>query len=848
MTKDSQSYELLSRGPDVEEENDRRFGDVDVTEQQIPEIRTPAADEKPAAEALILQRPTSIFLDSKASIEKPNVPLEKNLKPFLLSLIVHILPSAMTIAIVQLTFRNIFWFDNDSDSDKVHWRGPSISLNELLNLLQFIAKIHEVLLVGSLGAMVMHRVRNRLIGKRGLPFGMMTAGYSVGSAEYLLSPAFWSGFHKKFMTLSLLILSFTVLANTFGPASAIALVPSLDWWPMKHPYGEEAMPVLFDFDDDYWWPLEVTMNDTILSPADIDLYPPALCFSTEAINFNGCPAGGYDQFASWTESNSNDAAQANISMNDGVSTAQRFVTSRLTESSDEFSGVAIATSVSQAVAGMMGTFWDQTRAGKFPVEDVLRPRLEISDRTTRQPLVQVQCTGYSLENIRGKTTRDGSAKDNVDINNFSTTNSSAIPVPDWLYDYEYKVPQKFFFDDLGRISIRKSLTTNLTWLEPPEKSNLSAVAMVTVPYTQYVKSQNVEIQTAIIHFCSIDARWIGSKHTYDPTQDAHIAHNVTDPLLFQKPKTGGTEANYKDDMEKFGVSPALKLSTQWTEAMNVDTVRGNLTSPAFNWLLTPYITLDRQDSANATLQQLNETGSQAVYFMFTPGIANLLNSSTGTINSIAFNTHASNTIATLLSLQITDALARLRSYSIKTGDIITNTVNDTHSTLTPLTAFAGFNQLLNSRNLTTASLAPYQNRWTFSIQRYGYGYGFRTATIYFGIIILLAHLGLVLLYFIYAFYDFFYMTKWTSSAWGGIAEFAALLINSKATMELQNTCAGVDARETWRKNVWIREVENGHLGLVVGEREGLVWRHARRDVPYGTLGEGLGVRKRRGSV
>ncbi|KAH7111133.1 hypothetical protein B0J11DRAFT_619970 [Dendryphion nanum] len=858
MTKDSQSYKLLPRGPKGEEQNERRSGDIDVADQQIPQIQAPAADGKPKSEQYMLPRPTSKFLDTKAMIEEPNVPLEKNLKPFLRSLIVHILPVASTIAIVQLTFRDVFWFDNDPDSDAVHWNGPKISLNELLNLLQFAAKIHEILLVGSLGAMVMHRVRNRLIGKRGLPFGMVTAGYSVGSAEYLISPAFWSGFQRKFMTLSVLILSYTVLANTFGPASAIALVPSLDWWPMKRPYGQEAMPVVFGFDNNYWWPAEITKNDTIMDPNKLSIYPPELCFSTQSVDSSGCPAGGFNEIALWVEANSYGTAQASITMKDSFSTTQRVVTSRLTESANGKSGVAITTSASQAVVGMMGTFWDQISAAKLPVENAVRPKLEIPVRETRQPLVQVQCTAYMLDAIKKVKTRKSEAPHNININTFSTTNASAIPVPDWVYDYEYKYPKKVFLDPLGRPSINKTQTTSLTWLEPPQKSNLSAVAMVIVPYATYSNSGNgtVGTQNALVHFCSIDARWVGSKHTYDPTQDVNIAHNITDPLIFQRPKTGGTERKYKEDISKMGISPALKLSTEWTQAMNADTEISDTTAPAFSWLLTPYIRLERAGVSNFTYQYLNAIGDQAVFFTFIPGGSNLVYSPTGTVNHTTFHVHVSNTLATILSIQITDALARLRSFSIKNGTIIAKTLNDTHSISSPLTAFNAFGEPNSStftENVTTASLDPYQNRWTFSIERYGYGYGFRTATVYFGVIVLLAHIGLVIIYSIYAFYDFFYMTKWTSSAWGGIAEFAALLINSNSTVELQNTCAGVDARETWRKTVWIREIEDGHLGLVVGEKEGLVWRHARRGVPYGRLGEGRavggqGVTRRRGSV
>jgi hypothetical protein len=65
-----------------------------------------------------------------------------------------------------------------------------MSLNELLNLLQFVAKIHQILFVGSIAAIVMYRMPVRLLGNDGLPLGLLTRDYSVRSSEYLFRAAF----------------------------------------------------------------------------------------------------------------------------------------------------------------------------------------------------------------------------------------------------------------------------------------------------------------------------------------------------------------------------------------------------------------------------------------------------------------------------------------------------------------------------------------------------------------------------------------------------------------------------------------------------------------------------------
>jgi hypothetical protein len=252
-----------------------------------------------------ITRPPS-FLNAQDSNEKPNVALERSIIPLLLSFLIHILPTTATIAVCSLSFLEVFWFDNDSSTDTIPWKGFNVSLNELLNSLQFVAKIHEILLVGSIAAMVMHRVRHRLLGKNGLPLGMLTGGYSVGSAEYLLSSAFRSGFNRRYWSLSLLIFVFTLLGNTFGPASAIALVPTLDWWAMKKPFGDENLPVVFGFPRDQWWPLELTKDHLLLSSSDGVRAPVGACISN-ADAYEGCPASGYQDLLAWVGSNADEA-------------------------------------------------------------------------------------------------------------------------------------------------------------------------------------------------------------------------------------------------------------------------------------------------------------------------------------------------------------------------------------------------------------------------------------------------------------------------------------------------------------------------------------------------------------
>jgi len=62
----------------------------------------------------------------------------------------------------------------------------------------------------------------------------------------------------------------------------------------------------------------------------------------------------------------------------------------------------------------------------------------------------------------------------------------------------------------------------------------------------------------------------------------------------------------------------------------------------------------------------------------------------------------------------------------------------------------------------------------------------------------------------------------------------ALAINSRSSIKLDGTCAGIEDKQSWKQIIWIRQVEDQHLALVVGDGRD---EHPRvqRDVQYGAL-------------
>jgi hypothetical protein len=175
---------------------------------------------------------------SKGAAEKPKAPLRRYFNP--LRHLIHLVALGASGAVLQLSFRNVYWSDETNWDRK--WFLFGLAQQDTLNALQFVAKVHEILIVASLSSIMVHIVRRMLVGEKGVPFGLLVGAYQVGSADYLFSGSFGHPFLKSLHPFSWRIFMMAlglglmiVYANMVGPASAIAVIPNLDWWPVTDP-------------------------------------------------------------------------------------------------------------------------------------------------------------------------------------------------------------------------------------------------------------------------------------------------------------------------------------------------------------------------------------------------------------------------------------------------------------------------------------------------------------------------------------------------------------------------------------------------------------------------------------
>lgn len=120
-------------------------------------------------------------------------------------------PMAISIGILALNFRNVFW------------GLPTTKTNTILSALQFAAQVHASLLVASISMMVLNLIQHGLVSGKGLPLGILSANFYVDSPTWL--------FRTEFTSLSLkytLIFPWIVfLAVLSAPSSAIVMLPRL---------------------------------------------------------------------------------------------------------------------------------------------------------------------------------------------------------------------------------------------------------------------------------------------------------------------------------------------------------------------------------------------------------------------------------------------------------------------------------------------------------------------------------------------------------------------------------------------------------------------------------------------
>ena len=138
----------------------------------------------------------------------------------------HIIPLATTIAILCLNIFGVYWQDLGHPNQK-----------NVLQALQYAAKAHEVMMIASLMALIIHRLQGDLSSLKGAPFGLLVGAFKLQDPLYLFTKQFWGGAAagvrldglSRLLPLGCLLILGSFLTLVLGPSSAVAMIPRLDW-------------------------------------------------------------------------------------------------------------------------------------------------------------------------------------------------------------------------------------------------------------------------------------------------------------------------------------------------------------------------------------------------------------------------------------------------------------------------------------------------------------------------------------------------------------------------------------------------------------------------------------------
>jgi len=152
------------------------------------------------------------------TLEKPKIISSRRKRDALLTAAVyHLFPVLITALYTVAYAREWTW----------PHPGPS---QEVLAALQFVAKVHECVVIASLANIFYHRIRYLLIQADGVPLGLITSPFQAGNPLYFLSPEFLGTLRSllstrsNFITFALLGLV-AALSTAANPISAIILIP-----------------------------------------------------------------------------------------------------------------------------------------------------------------------------------------------------------------------------------------------------------------------------------------------------------------------------------------------------------------------------------------------------------------------------------------------------------------------------------------------------------------------------------------------------------------------------------------------------------------------------------------------
>ncbi|EFQ30834.1 uncharacterized protein GLRG_05978 [Colletotrichum graminicola M1.001] len=226
--------------------------------------------------------------------------------------------------------------------------GHHVDADTINNVLQLVAKLHELLIVASLSSIALAMFRRCLV-TNGVRLGFLTGGYRVGDLGYMGTTAFWRQGFDTSSPWGILLPGFvvfaTILSTTVGPASAVLLVPTLGWYKIDNSiaFGNITLPLRYSWNKENIW--FAGRHDA-----------PSECKTVKGIYNDYCAAGGFPQISSWLLDFAATDLTNNLAFHSTSADLRRHIVFTHVNDSDGISSTTLLTTPRHFLTGSIGLF------------------------------------------------------------------------------------------------------------------------------------------------------------------------------------------------------------------------------------------------------------------------------------------------------------------------------------------------------------------------------------------------------------------------------------------------------------------------------------------------------------
>ncbi|KAM7183972.1 hypothetical protein V8F20_012411 [Naviculisporaceae sp. PSN 640] len=709
---------------------------------------------------------------------------------------IHVIPLAVSAFVVYISINRWYWFGELGPGDA--YLGNFVSFSVVQNLLQLAAKFHELMVIASLSVITL-RVYKRHLVESYAPLGLLTAGYRVSDVRYLFERPFWSSLRPDWTILFLagIVLLNTVITTLIGPASAILVVPALDWYPLPNPFDKIKGPISYTQRLNDTWPKVLEPTRVIEGVGALEINQTARnkqpCLHFESSLHWHCPNAGYPQIRNWLSGWENSALSPDLIFDEPSGTVRRRLLIRSSDHAEnEDPRVTYTTTISTPSMLTIGRFLNYIKLYNDTGSITARKNLHFNLTTTGnfpiyQPVVQTQCRAHNFESVSLD-----------EPPSFSADGLSCLD------DDECEIYLQQIKSGADRIPADRLMSSigspaHILGLAQGERNHNALVMSLTLPY-----SEN-QTKKAWLVGCTVLAHWVPSTLSISPKDSEFVQSNITDPaLLFRPGPDLGTaiNVNFTSNWTRY-LDPII-----WYSNDTVDRVLRTLyTTPMLGGVFIPGSSEGRANNATAA-----EFIQKILGVVVTEGLAR--STSLGETNFL--KTENDTMIEWEMMAHLAEGFAWSGRMDFSNGTAVrTGSIGDQDASI----LIPGLTmQMFRDQIASTV-------RFEFQAQRYGYGSGKRGPTMTFALAVVFIYFVIVGCYFL----DLVILSRLyrgdrgsppTVLGWGTLPELLVLVWNSRPHPTLGRSSVRVQGpAQAWKLRTGILADDHGAVQLVTDDDE-----------------------------